>query len=139
MEPTGLEERAPEVSEQEGNCRVLSLDLPLPGQSTGPTTQSHWIVRGLLLAGAYPREGKSGDTAATCRALVDAGVRVFVCLLSPEELESFAPYRQHMPDPIEHIAFPIPDGGVAESVQGLVDLACAIHGWISDKRCVYSK
>ncbi len=49
----------------------------------GPTIESNWVLKDLLLMGAYPTSPSSYDDAGTTNVLssiLDQGVSCFVCL-----------------------------------------------------------
>ena len=55
----------------------------------GPIESSYWVQPGRLLAGPYPAAQTEDGTRARLRALIEAGVSVFVDLTEPHE---YAPY-----------------------------------------------
>lgn len=55
----------------------------------GPIEGSYWVQLGRLLAGPYPAARSEAETRARLRALLEAGVSVFVDLTEPHE---YAPY-----------------------------------------------
>lgn len=55
----------------------------------GPIEGSYWVQPGRLLAGPYPAARSETETRARLRALIEAGVSVFVDLTEPHE---YAPY-----------------------------------------------
>lgn len=55
----------------------------------GPIEGSYWVQPGRLLAGPYPAAQTEAGTRARLRALLEAGVSVFVDLTEPHE---YAPY-----------------------------------------------
>ncbi len=55
----------------------------------GPIEGSYWVQPGRLLAGPYPAARSEAETRARLRALLEAGVSVFVDLTEPHE---YAPY-----------------------------------------------
>jgi len=55
----------------------------------GPIEGSYWVEPGRLLAGPYPAAQTEEDTRARLRAILNAGVSVFVDLTEPHE---YAPY-----------------------------------------------
>ncbi len=76
---------APEV-------RRAAEGAPLPV----PFDRSYWVVPGAFLAGAYPGHPDPQRAREKLRALLDAGIRCFVDLTSPEDAnlygEALAPY-----------------------------------------------
>jgi hypothetical protein len=63
-----------------------------------PTSSSYWVVDGLLLGGAYPGSQEPDEHEQKVRALLDAGVRMFVSLMEPDETDlrgrPFVPYDE---------------------------------------------
>ena len=95
----------------------------------GPTTTSHWVIKDLLCAGAYP--GKLDDRPghlALLRSLLDAGINIFISLQTEDEEEKFTPYREDLKKiakemsvkEITFIKFPIKDRGVAKDENLLI-------------------
>ena len=54
-----------------------------------PTSSSYWVVRDLLLAGAYPGASDPEKHHAKVQALLDAGIRMFVNLMEETETNTF--------------------------------------------------
>ncbi len=50
-----------------------------------PITESYWVVPGLLLAGEYPYAYDEAEGRERLRALLDAGIRLFVDLTEERE------------------------------------------------------
>lgn len=57
----------------------------------GPIESSYWVAPGRLLAGPYPAARSEDETRARLRALIEAGVSVFVDLTEPHELAPYMP------------------------------------------------
>ncbi|CAF0719716.1 unnamed protein product [Adineta steineri] len=82
----------------------------------GPTSTSHWIIRDVLLASAYPGAKDYDEHRQITRSIYESGVHVFVNLMEPKELVRFTPYESDIQEyarqdnrEIEFISFPIPD------------------------------
>ena len=64
--------------------------------ATPPTASSYWVIDGLFLAGAYPGAPEPDKHDQKIQALLDAGVRLFVNLMEPDETDHrgrpFVPY-----------------------------------------------
>jgi protein-tyrosine phosphatase len=64
--------------------------------ATPPTASSYWVIDGLFLAGAYPGTPEADKHDQKIQALLDAGVRLFVNLMEPDETDHrgrpFVPY-----------------------------------------------
>lgn len=54
--------------------------LPCPLEYRGPTPWSNWVIKGRLLAGAYPASSDDSETDAILTKLLELGVDTFVCL-----------------------------------------------------------
>ncbi len=71
--------------------------------ATPPTSSSYWVVDGLLLGGSYPGDHEPKKHEQKIRALLDAGVRLFVNLMEPDETDlqgrPFVPYA----DPVRQL------------------------------------
>jgi hypothetical protein len=74
----------------DGNYHLAGPD------ATPPTSSSYWVVDGLFLAGAYPGAPEPDKHEQKIQALLDAGVRLFVNLMEPDETDHrgrpFVPY-----------------------------------------------
>ena len=56
---------------------------PLPGGSenmAGPTPWCNWVIKGQVLAGAYPASPDDRETDKILSVLLERGMEVFVCL-----------------------------------------------------------
>ena len=64
--------------------KAKSSDLPAlpkdPAGMVGPTPWCNWIVRGQVLAGAYPASTDDKETDKILTVLLEHGMEVFVCL-----------------------------------------------------------
>lgn len=103
-----------------------------------------WVRPGTVLAGEYPGSPDPVLAKAKIDVLVDAGVRTFVDLTTPDD--ALEPYR-HLLDGVAaergvdviHEPFPIPDLGVVEDhrydeVVATIESACSqgavyVHCW----------
>jgi predicted protein tyrosine phosphatase len=135
--------------------RIVSLAGALFAAGAGPDepvdpTWAHddflhaWRVDDRLLAGEFPGHPSPERARDKVNVLVDAGVRTFVDLTTPED--RLVPYASHLSEAAEargldlrHERFPIPDLGVVEDaayddVVGRIDAARArgtvyMHCW----------
>lgn len=95
----------------------------------GPIPNSYQLCDGRLIAGEYP--GEHGHPArAKLVALLDAGVRTFIDLTEPHELE---PYDALLAEEAAsrgvtatHVRLPIPDFSVPRSTDAMRDILDAI-------------
>ena len=54
--------------------------LPVPLEYRGPTPWSNWVIKGRLLAGAFPASTDDTETDLILTKLLELGVDTFVCL-----------------------------------------------------------
>lgn len=83
---------------------------------------TYWVVRGRLLAGAYPGSLDHRESAATLASLLSRGMRAFLDLTEEQEVSRFGPVRRYEQDlqavaaeavaPVSYARYPIPDMGV---------------------------
>lgn len=59
------------------NLPALPTD---PASMAGPTPWCNWVVRGQVLAGAYPASTDDKETDKILTILLEHGMEVFVCL-----------------------------------------------------------
>jgi hypothetical protein len=61
-----------------------------------PFQHSYWVVPGKFLAGCYPGSEDPAETENRCKALLDQGLRTFIDLMEPWEMDGsempFIPY-----------------------------------------------
>ena len=113
------------------------------GSATPPTSSSYWVVDGLLLGGSYPGDHEPKKHEQKIRALLDAGVRLFVNLMEPDETDlrgrPFVPYDEPVlqlcPEgscvrfPIQDLS--IPTAGTMQTILNAIDES------MNDSRPVY--
>lgn len=88
-----------------------------------PLPHSYWVEPGYLLAGEHPGGGDQSATRARLETLVAAGVRHFIDLTQPHELE---PYLDLLPEGIGYGNFPMRDHSLPESRQQMRKLQQAL-------------
>ena len=54
--------------------------LPCPLEYRGPTPWSNWVIKGRLLAGAYPASADDSETDGILTKILELGIDTFVCL-----------------------------------------------------------
>lgn len=52
----------------------------MPCQYCGPTTESNWVIPGVLLVGAYPASEDDTETFDLISGILKLGIRKFACL-----------------------------------------------------------
>lgn len=111
--------------------------------ATPPTSSSYWVIGGLFLGGAYPGSQEPDEHEQKVRALLDAGVRMFVSLMEPDETDlrgrPFVPYDEpvlQLCPKASCVRFPIQDLSIptAGTMQTILD---TIDESIDDRRPVY--
>lgn len=84
----------------------------------GPLEGSYWVEPGRLLAGPYPAARSENDTRAQLRALIEAGVSLFVDLTEPHEYAPYMPLALEeagrLGRKLRHVRLPIANFGVPE-------------------------
>lgn len=91
--------------------------------SRPPLPQSHWVIDGEFLAGAYPLELQtSGDRAKPLERLLKAGIDCFINLTAPDECPD---YRALLPGDVLHFRKTLAENGLPatpEDMQAIQDL-----------------
>jgi hypothetical protein len=93
--PRGRKGLSRSEMESDFSAEVLRAD----GEPAGPVPfeRSYWVVPGMFLAGAYPGNPDPDKAVEKLRLLLDAGLRCFVDLTSPEDSnllgQPLIPYR----------------------------------------------
>lgn len=84
-----------------------------------PFPNSYWLEPGRLVCGQYPRDFEDDGSHEAMRALLEAGVRLFLDLTEPDEKKPYGPIAVEMarelgidPATLEHRRFPIRDVSV---------------------------
>jgi hypothetical protein len=111
-----------------------------------PSERSYWVVPGKLLAGAYPGDLDPSMAEQKIRSLIEAGIRCFVDLTSPEDRSLFGQSLNSYQDLLSKIAvkrskviyrrLPITDLDIP-SRTGMVEILDVIDGAILDDLPVY--
>jgi ADP-ribosylglycohydrolase len=110
--------------------------MPPPAAASGPLPlpNSYWVLPGHLLAGEYPGARTPEATRARLARLTAAGVRCFIDLTGPGELE---PYEGLLPLDTDYFRRPIPDHGVPESAAHMSDILECLRQALRSRRVVY--
>ncbi|CAF3802394.1 unnamed protein product [Adineta steineri] len=105
----------------------------------GPTSTSHWIIRDVLLASAYPGAKDYDEHRQITRSIYESGVHVFVNLMEPKELVRFTPYESDIQEyarqdnqKIKFISFPMPDQYICRDNEKLLDFCLNLCKRIRD-------
>ena len=104
---------------------MMTKPPPTPDPDTRPWPRSYWVEEGRLLAGAQPSSIEPAKVAQKMTALLDAGIRVVVNLMEPDEVDHsgrpFTPYEEVFLGmgrargfEVAFHRFPIPDMGVPD-------------------------
>jgi len=101
----------------------------MPTSYPRPLENTYWVEPGLILAGEYPGDLLLDEGDRKIKALLEAGVRVFVNLTHPTDgLEPYAGIAQERAEKmgivVQHLAFAIPDMFVPdldETMTGALD------------------
>ena len=118
-----------------------------PSEVQPPTSSSYWVVPGCLLAGAYPGDADPAKHRKKVKAILDAGVTVFINLMEENEKDHsgnpFVPYqgvvKEYRPGS-ECLRFPIrdltaPSASQMEAILDAIDQCLAanknayVHCW----------
>ena len=99
-----------------------------------PIPNSYWVEPGRLLAGEHPAGKDLADTRRRILLLLEAGVRSFVDLTEPGEMES---YQSLLPAHIGYESFGLPDHSVPASAQKMRDVLTALWRDLSTRPGVY--
>ena len=75
--PTPTHSPFPTVKSKSSELPALPKD---PASMAGPTPWCNWVVRGQVLAGAYPASTDDKETNKILTVLLEHGMEVFVCL-----------------------------------------------------------
>ena len=99
-----------------------------------PIPNSYWVEPGRILAGEHPQGGSDVATRERIAALVAAGVRSFIDLTEPQELQG---YRALLPPDITYENFPLPDHSVPRSAQEMRAVQNALERLSASRAAVY--
>jgi ADP-ribosyl-[dinitrogen reductase] hydrolase len=99
-----------------------------------PLPNSYWVEPGRLLAGEHPAGNDAASTRERIDVLVAAGVRAFIDLTEPHELE---PYRALLSADVGYENFPIPDHALPRSPQQMREVQVALERAMGATGVVY--
>jgi hypothetical protein len=99
-----------------------------------PIPNSYWVEPGRLLAGEHPAGSNLTATRERIAALLEAGVRSFIDLTEPGEMES---YRSLLPASVAYESFGLPDHSVPRTAQQMRDVLTALWRELAGRPGVY--
>lgn len=99
-----------------------------------PIPNSYWVEPGRLLAGEHPAGKDLASTRKRIATLLEAGVRSFIDLTQPDEMES---YRSLLPPDIGYESFGLPDHSVPRSAQQMRDVLTAMWRELAARPGIY--
>jgi ADP-ribosylglycohydrolase len=99
-----------------------------------PIPNSYWVEPGVLLAGEHPDGGDEESTRERIESLVAAGVRSFIDLTQPGEIDS---YQHLLPAGVSYHAFPMPDHSVPDTPDVMHDVQALLEQRLGSRRGVY--
>ena len=105
-----------------------------PASQAPPLPNSYWVIPGLLLAGEYPGGQSPAETRERLEKLLAAGVKCFVDLTQPDELE---PYEFALPDAVDYMRKPIRDHSVPARREHMADIQVCIDHALRSGRLTY--
>ncbi len=101
-------------------------DLPLPN--------CYWVIPGQLLAGEYPGAPSRAETQERLQKLFAAGVRCFIDLTQPDEIE---PYDHLLPVEVDYLRKPVRDHGIPARREHMADIQMCIDHALRLGQVVY--
>ena len=99
-----------------------------------PIPNSYWVEPGRLLAGEHPAGKDLADTRRRILMLLEAGVRSFIDLTEPGEMES---YKSLLPAGVGYVSFGLPDHSVPASAQKMRDVLTTLWRDLANRPGVY--
>jgi ADP-ribosyl-[dinitrogen reductase] hydrolase len=88
-----------------------------------PLPNSYWVVPGQMLAGEYPGGSSREETKERLQKLIGAGVRCFIDLTQPDELE---PYDHLLPADVEYLRKPMKDHSIPARREHMADIQMCV-------------
>lgn len=104
-----------------------------PGQEP-PLPNCYWVVPGQLLAGEYPGGATREETEQRLQKLLAAGVRCFIDLTQPDELE---PYDHLLPVDVDYMRKPVRDHGIPARRDHMTDIQMCVDHALRVGQLVY--
>lgn len=116
----------PEGRKPEAPAAAVQQEAPLPN--------SYWVIPGQLLAGEHPGGQSAEETEQRIDQLLRAGVRCFVDLTHPEEME---PYEHLLPADVDYLRKPVRDHSIPARRDHMADIQMCIDHALRVGRLVY--
>ncbi len=113
---------------------MARMNVPVP-----KSPDCYWVLPGQFLAGEYPGHPDDAEATRKLRALVDAGIRVFVDLTEEGELRPYAHLLDGVNDAahdLEHHRLPIRDVSVPTKAR-MQQIQSVIREALANGRPVY--
>lgn len=105
----------------------------VPAQAA-PLPNSYWVIPGQLLAGEYPGGQSQEETQERLSKLLAAGVRCFIDLTQPDELE---PYDHLLPFDVDYLRKPVRDHSIPARREHMADIQMCIDHALRVGQLVY--
>lgn len=99
-----------------------------------PLPNSYWVEPGRLLAGEHPAGSDAAGTRERLELLVAAGVRSFIDLTEPHEMDA---YHQLLQAGVGYENFPMPDHSLPRSQQQMREVQLALERSLGSGGAVY--
>ncbi|MEJ0037307.1 MAG: ADP-ribosylglycohydrolase family protein [Gammaproteobacteria bacterium] len=103
-------------------------------EQTLPLPNCYWVVPEQLLAGEYPGGASREETEERLAKLVAAGVRCFIDLTQPDELE---PYDHLLPLDVDYLRKPVRDHNIPARREHMADIQMCIDHALRLGQLVY--
>ena len=107
-----------------------------------PLKHTYWVIEGQLLAGEYPGDKNNGDAAREKLAhLLDAGIRTFIDLTEPRELQPYEHMLMEMASArqidVAYHRFGIPDVDVPSDPHHMKCILDTIEASVAEQQPAY--
>ena len=99
-----------------------------------PLPNSYWVLPGRLLAGEHPAGSTEQATRERLDKLLAAGIRCFLDLTEPGEIGA---YDGTLPLHIEYQRKPIPDHGVPERREHMIEILACVRDALRERKPAY--
>jgi ADP-ribosyl-[dinitrogen reductase] hydrolase len=99
-----------------------------------PVADSYWVIQDRFLAGKYPGGRNENEMERSLGPLLDAGFDAFLDLTEPGELP---PYDGYLPASVRYARKPIPDHGIPQQREHMVEIQDEIAAALRAGRRLY--